>query len=59
MGYETKVILTSIHEFVLKGAEDLDDVARYVEALANCEGMILNPGTPKHSKSDEAKSSGE
>jgi len=49
MTYETKVILTAVAQIINK-AEDLEEVYKAVEKMANVEGVLLEPYSGKEIK---------
>jgi len=47
MAYETKVILKTLHELLLR-AETVEEAARLVKDIANAEGVVIDDkGTSK------------
>jgi len=49
MTYETKVVLTAVAQIINK-ADDLEEVYKAVEKMANVEGLLLEPYSGKDTK---------
>ena len=50
MGYETKVILKSIAEFIRAANPTAEEIYEYIAAIANAEGLVIAAYEKKQAK---------